>query len=131
MTALRQAVSAHWHPRRGIAAVVLTPMVAAGFVALAAVPLDSLAGAWLVLATVASALSALVLASYLPARGLRPELGCSPCAALSAMTVVGASIALHRYGASLTGPALATAVTLFGLGQRLGATETCVVEGRE
>lgn len=123
----------HWHPRRALAAALLTPVVAAGFLAVTTAPLASLTPAWLIVAGVAAVVSAGVLASYLPARGLRPELGCTPCAALSALTVLGASIALHRYGASLTGPVLATAVSIFGLGQRIGGNDSCAVDatGRE
>ena len=47
------------------------------------------------------------------------------CAAMSALTVVGAAMALGYYGPYLLGPALAVAVTLYGLTQRIGQVDTC------
>jgi hypothetical protein len=59
----------------------------------------------------------------LAGRGL--DLGCSPCATLSALTVVGASLAMSRYGADIAGPLVASAVLLFGLTQRVSQPATC------
>lgn len=80
---------------------------------------------WLLLVAVAATSGAAVLATYVPQHGLRPEVGCTPCAAVSAMTVVGAALVLRSYGADLAGPALAIAMTLFGLTQRLGQVDSC------
>ena len=41
------------------------------------------------------------------------------------MTVAGAVLVLRSYGADLTGPALAIAMTLFGVIQRLGQVDSC------
>lgn len=111
--------------RRRTALVVLTPVVAVAFLASSGLAGGTIPVAWLLLLAVAATLSAAVLATYVPERGLRPDLGCTPCAAVSAMTVVGAAIALDSYGASLLGPAVAIAATLFGLTQRLGQPDAC------
>jgi hypothetical protein len=114
-------------PRRKVAVAVLTPVLAA--VLLAAAGRPDMSGVGLVLVAVAAVLGAAVLATYVPHRGVRPEVGCTPCAAMSAMTVLGAVMALRSYGPALTGPALAVAVTLFGLTQRLGQVDTCATAG--
>src|SRR5687768_5225625 len=108
-----------WPRRRRLAVLALTPVLAGAFLAVSGTPVADGSAAWLLLVAVAAALGAAVLASYLPRTGLRPQLGCTPCAAMSAMTVVGAAVALNTYGSALIGPALAVAATLFGLAQRL------------
>jgi hypothetical protein len=127
MSTLLQPVTGS--PRRRVAVVVLTPVLAAVLLAAAGLGLPALSGVWLLLVAVAAILGAAVLATYVPHRGLRPEVGCTPCAAMSAMTVVGAVMALRSYGPDLTGPALAIAVTLFGLTQRLGQVDSCATAG--
>jgi hypothetical protein len=111
--------------RRKASVALLTPVLAASFLAASGLGLRATTAPWLLLVAVAATLSAAVLASYVPRRGLRPEVGCSPCAAMSALTVVGAAMALGYYGPSLLGPALAVAVTLYGLTQRIGQADTC------
>jgi hypothetical protein len=106
------------------------PVMAAIFVVVSGTPLGHASVAWLLLVAVAAMLAATVLASYLPRNGRRLELGCTPCAAMSALTVVGAMLALNNFGSMLIGPTLAIAVTLFGLTQRIGEAETCSVPAR-
>lgn len=116
-------------PRRRLAVALGSPALVA--VLLAAVGTDPAAmqPLWLFLVAVAAVLGAAVLATYVPHRGLRPEVGCTPCAAVSAATVLAAALLLHSYGPSLTGPVLAVAVTLFGLTQRLGQVDACATVG--
>ena len=84
---------------------------------------------WLLLVAAAALLGAGVLATYVPHRGLRPEVGCTPCAAVSAASVLVAALLIRNYGPSLTGPVLAVAATLFGLTQRLGQVDSCATVG--
>lgn len=116
-------------PRRKVAVAVLTPVLAVVLVAAAGRDLPARSGAWLLLVAVAALLGAAVLATYVPHRGVRPEVGCTPCAAMSAVTVVGAVMALRSSGPALTGAALAAAATLFGLAQRLGQADACGTAG--
>lgn len=106
--------------RRVAVMAAATPLLAAGYVRAAGVPAGELAAAWLVLGLVAAALGAAVLASYVPVSGGRPDLGCSPCAAVAGLSLVGSVLAMGSYGPSLVGPGLAAAATLYGLTQRLG-----------
>jgi hypothetical protein len=80
---------------------------------------------WYAVALVAAVLGAAVLASYVPVVGRRPDLGCTPCAAMSALTLVGATVALRSYGGDIAGPLVAGALLLFGLTQRLSQATTC------
>ncbi len=114
-------IIARFGTRRRMAVTALaTPLLVVGYLRAAAVPSGELTVAWLALGLVAAALGAAVLASYLPASGWRPDLGCTPCAAVAGLSLVGSVLAIGSYGASPVGPALAAAVTLFGLTQRLG-----------
>lgn len=114
-----------WPTRRRVAAALLLPVVAAWFVVVGGSTATALPAGWYALAIVAAALGAAVLASYVPAVGLRPDLGCTPCATVSALTVVAASIVLRNYGADVAGPIIAIAILLFGLVQRLREPATC------
>ena len=116
-----------WPRRRWVAVISLTPLLAATFVATAGTPLGGLSAGWLALTSLAAILSAGVLGSYVPQQGFRPDLGCAPCAVMPVATVVGAMVAVSTYGAAVIGPALAIAVTLFGLTQRLGNLDSCEV----
>ena len=116
-----------WPVRRWVAVIGFTPLLGAAFVVLAGTPLGDLSGGWYALMGLAAILSAGVLGSYVPPEGFRPDLGCAPCAVMPGVTVVGAMIAVNTYGAAVVGPALATAITLFGLTQRLSADSSCDV----
>jgi hypothetical protein len=129
MTALAQSL---WVPRRRLALTVLLPLVAVWFVlvgqdsAQVALPL-----LWYAVLAPAVLLGAAVLATYVPVAGRGLDLGCTPCAMLSGLTLVGASIALHTYAADLVGPLVAGAVLLFGLTQRMSQPATCPAPVRE
>jgi hypothetical protein len=114
-----------WPTRRRVAAVVLFPAVSAWFVVVGGSAGVTTSAGWYVLALVAGALGAGVLASYVPVTGFKPDLGCTPCATVSALTVVVASVVLRNYGADVAGPLVASAVLLFGLAQRLREPATC------
>lgn len=91
----------------------------------AGLPAADAGAGWSLLLLLAAALGSLTLASYVPRQGLRPDIGCSPCAAVSGLTLVGAVIVLDGYGGHLSGPLLALALTAFGLVQRLRQQPTC------
>lgn len=113
-----------WPARRRVAAALLLPFVAAWFVFVGSSGATASAG-WYLLVLVAAALGAGVLASYVPVAGRKPDLGCTPCAAMSALTVVAATFVLGNYGPDIAGPLLAGAVLLFGLTQRTSQPATC------
>ncbi len=119
-------VLAAWPRRRWLTFAVLLPLLGL-LLAAAARPVAGpgpTPGAW-VLVAVAAVAGAATLASYVPARGLRPDVGCTPCATVSGLTVVAGLMAVQGAGADPTGPALAAAATLFGLVQRLKEPAVC------
>lgn len=122
---MSRALLAAWPARRLAVAALLVPVVLALFLSAAGTDLRDAGAGWVVLALAASTTAALVLASYLPSSGLRLELGCTPCGILAGMTVLGATMAMRNYGTGIEGPAVAVALTLFGLTQRLGQPAAC------
>jgi hypothetical protein len=71
--------------------------------------------------------AALLLASYVavPGSGRRLDAGCSPCAAVSGVTILG-SLIMRSLAPGDVGIALvAAAMVGFGLLQRLGAVTAC------
>lgn len=124
MTALRS-----WPRRRWVAALVAAPFLLLAYLRAAALPSGATAPAttplWVALVGLAVVAGSLALASYLPARGWRPDPGCSPCAAVSGLTLVGALVVLNGYGPDVSGPLLAALLTTFGLVQRLRQEPTC------
>jgi hypothetical protein len=127
-----RSVLESWTPRRRLALVALFPLVGAWFlvVARSSSEVPPTAG-WYAGTGVAALLGAAVLASYLPVSGRRLELGCTPCATLAALTVVGATMALRSYGSEPGGPLVAVAVLLFGLTQRLIQPTACATPVRD
>lgn len=80
-----------WPRRRVTATAVLTPALFAVLVAAGGgFPAPAL---WTVLVALVAVAAAATLATYLPGpgKGRRPALGCSPCAAMAAMTVLAAA----------------------------------------
>jgi hypothetical protein len=80
---------------------------------------------FLLLTLGSAAIGGLLLASYLPVAGRGLELGCTPCAVMSGVTVIGGAVAMHTYGGSLLAPLGAAVIMAFGLTQRLGQPTTC------
>ena len=118
-----------WPLRRWLAFPVAVALLGVGYLTAVGVPVAALPVAWLALALTAAGLGAAVLVSYLPSSGWRPVLGCSPCAAVAALTVLGSLVAVATYGPTFVGPALGAALTLFGFAQRLGGGDRCAVPG--
>lgn len=121
-----RTLAERWPARRWLVMAVAAPALAWLLVGVAPVaPATGRGAAWWVLVLTTALAGSGTLASYVPVTGLRPDLGCSPCAAVSAMTVVGALMVLRSSGGDPAGPVLALAVALFGLGQRLTQPPVC------
>jgi len=118
--------------RRRVAAAALFPLVATWFVLVgrAAGPVPP-GTTWYAVVLPAAALGAAVLASYVPLDGRRPDVGCTPCAMLAGLTLVGATMAFRHYGAGIAAPLVTAAVLLFGLTQRMNQPATCATPVRE
>lgn len=119
-----------WPTRRRVAAALLLPLVAVWFVVVGGSTQASPSPGWYAMVMVAAVLGAGVLASYVPVVGRGLDLGCTPCAMMSALTLVGATIALRNYGPDVAGPLVAGAVLLFGLTQRMSQSATCATPAR-
>ena len=118
-----------WPTRRRVALAILSPLLATWFVAVGGATGSAPSAGWYAVTILAALLGAGVLATYVPVAGRVPDLGCTPCATLSALTVVGATFLLRSHGPDLAGPLLASAVLLFGLAQRMNQPAACVNEG--
>jgi hypothetical protein len=84
---------------------------------------------WLGVVAVASVVAGGTLASYvpLPGTGRRLDIGCTPCAAVAALTVLGAAGVLTSMEHTVPNAVLALGVAGFGLFQRLTSNTACDV----
>jgi len=118
------ALASAWPRRRWVAALMLVAPLAAAYASVGPSP-----QVWWVLPTavMSAALAAGLLASYvpMPGSGRLLDAGCSPCAAVSGVAVLGSL--MMRSTAPLEPGIAVVAVLLvaFGLAQRLGKVSTC------
>jgi len=116
-----------WPLRRIVAVAVLSPLL---FVLLISVAGGWASGAtlgWTVLVALMALAGAATLATYLPrpGAGRTLEIGCTPCAAVAALSVLGAAAVLSTTPHDVSTAFLALAVVGFGLTQRLTNPSTC------
>ena len=116
-----------WPLRRIVAVAVLSPLL---FVLLLAVAGGWAPGAplgWTVLVALMALAAAATLASYLPrpGAGRKLEIGCTPCAAVAALSVVGAGAVLSTAPYEVSTAVMALVVVGFGLAQRLTNPSMC------
>jgi len=120
-----------WPLRRLVAVAVLSPLL---FVLLISVAGGWAPGAplgWTVLVALMALAGAATLATYLPrpGAGRKLEIGCTPCAAVAALSVLGAGAVLSTAPYDVSTAVMALAVVGFGLTQRLTNPSTCVAPG--
>ena len=112
-------------PRRLAALTVLVPTVAVWMVGIGGGWGNAPLG-WLAVVLVAAVVGAAVLATYLSVRGLRLNVGCTPCAVVSFLSLVCASGMLVRSPHALYPALAALGFVSLGLTQRVrGAGESC------
>jgi hypothetical protein len=82
---------------------------------------------WTALVAGVALACAATLATYLPraGTGFRPDLGCTPCAAVAAVTVLASFGLLNSAPHDVSTAVLALGVSAFGLVQRLNNPSTC------
>jgi hypothetical protein len=82
---------------------------------------------WTALVAGVAIACATTLATYLPrpGTGLKPDLGCTPCAAVAAVTVLASFGLLNSAPHDVSTAVLALGVSAFGLVQRLNNPSTC------
>jgi hypothetical protein len=92
------------------------------------------AGTWWAVpaAVLCGGLAALVLASYVPVPGSlrRVDVGCTPCSAVAAATVVGSFVLRDTDPLAAGMSLLAVLLLAFGLAQRLSGAACAVPAGR-
>ena len=121
------SVLAAWPVRRRVALVVSAPALFVLAVAASGGWAPATYSGWTALVALVAIACATTLATYLPhpGDGLRPNLGCTPCAAVAGVTVLASfgllSSAPHDGSTAL----LALGVSAFGLLQRLKNPGTC------
>lgn len=120
-----RSVLVAWPARRRVVTALLLPLVGAWFLLVGRSSGAAPGVGWYVVVGLATVLGAAVLASYVPVAGRGLDLGCTPCATLAALTLVGATMALRNYGTDIAGPLVAAALLLFGLVQRTSQPATC------
>lgn len=115
-----------WPRRRWVAAALALPVAAVLLGASAGAASQARWWLWPALA-VAASLAAVVVASYVPRphSGRRLDVGCSPCAAVAALTLPLAAMALASSPADPTMTAVAVVLLLAGARQRLADSATC------
>jgi hypothetical protein len=120
-------VLAAWPLRRRMALVVLAPVLlalmvmASGGWALATSP------GWTAVVVLIALSCATTLATYLPhpGTGLKVDVGCTPCAAVAAVSVLGAFFVLSSAPHDVSTVVMALGISVFGLVQRLNNPSTC------
>ena len=106
-----------WPLRRRMAVVVIAPalfvllVAASGGWALATSP------GWTALVALVALVCATTLATYLPSpgAGLRPDFGCTPCAAVAAVSVLASFGVLSSAPHDVSTAVLALGISVFGL----------------
>lgn len=120
-------VLAAWPLRRRMTIVVLAPMLLALMVAVSGGWALATSPGWTAVVVLIALSCATTLATYLPhpGTGLRVDVGCTPCAALAAVSVLGALIVLSSAPHEVSTAFLALGISAFGLVQRLNNPSTC------
>jgi len=118
---------AAWTPHRRVAVALLAPILFVLLVGAAGGWAPTTGPAWIALVALVALAAATTLATYLPQPGAghRLDLGCTPCAAAAALSVLGAGVVLGTTAHDVSTAGLALVVAGFGLTQRLTDPSTC------
>jgi hypothetical protein len=118
---------AAWPLRRRMAVGLLAPMQLVLMVATSGGWAPATSPMWTALVAGVALACATTLATYLPrpGTGFRPDLGCTPCAAVAAVTVLASFGLLNSAPHDVSTAVLALGVSAFGLVQRLNNPSTC------
>lgn len=115
-----------WTLRRLVAVAVLFPVILAMLLGAGGGWSPAEPG-WTAIVALAALAAAATLATYLPRSGAwrSLDLGCTPCAAVAALSVLGAVGVLSTAPHDVSTAALAMVIVGFGLTQRLTNPSTC------
>ena len=120
-------VLAAWPMRRRVAVALGAPVLFGLMVTVSGGWAAPTSAGWTALVALAALSCATTLATYLPhpRAGLRLEVGCTPCAAVAAVTVLAALGLLSSAPRDVSTAVLAVGVSAFGLVQPLKNPSTC------
>ena len=120
-------VEAAWPIRKRVAVAVLTPVLMVLSVSASWGWVLATSRGWTALVALVALASAMTLASYLPSpgTGLKLDFGCTPCAAVAALSVLASLVLLSSSPGDVPTAFLALAVAGFGLRQRLANPSIC------
>jgi hypothetical protein len=120
-----------WPLRRTVAVAVLSPLLFVLLIASAGGWAPEASLGWTAIVAVMALAAAATLATYLPrpGAGRKLELGCTPCAVVAALSVLGAAVVLGTSPYDVSTAVLALVVVGFGLAQRLTNPSTCPAPG--
>jgi hypothetical protein len=118
---------AAWPLRKRMAVGLIAPVLFVLMVATSGGWAPATSPGWTALVSGVAFACATTLATYLPRPGigLRPDLGCTPCAAVAAVTVLASFGLLSSAPQDVSTAVLALGVSAFGLVQRLKDPSTC------
>jgi hypothetical protein len=116
-----------WPLRRLVVAASLSPVLFTLLVGVAGGWAPLAAPGWTALVALVALGAAATLATYLPrpGAGRTLDLGCTPCAAVAALSVLGAAGVLSTAPHDVSTAVLALVIVIFGLTQRLTNPSTC------
>jgi len=120
-------VLAAWPLRSRMAVVLVAPVLFVLMVVVSGGWAPTSSPGWTALVAGAALACATTLATYLPrpGAGLRLDLGCTPCAAVAAVTVLASFGLLSSAPHDVSTAVMALGVSAFGLVQRLKNPSTC------
>ena len=128
-TAPRRSANAlaAWPMRRRVAVALAAPVLFGLMVTVSGGWASPTSAGWTALVALAALFSATTLATYLPhpGTGLKIDVGCTPCAAVAALTVLASFGLLSSAPRDVSTAVLAVGVSAFGLVQRLKNPSTC------
>ena len=118
---------AAWPSRKRMAVALIAPVFFVLMVEVSGGWAPTSSPGWTALVAGAALASATTLATYLPrpGAGLRLDLGCTPCAAVAAVTVLASFGLLSSAPHDVSTAVMALGVSAFGLVQRLKNPSTC------
>ena len=118
---------AAWPLRRRMAVGLIAPVLLVLMVATSGGWAAATSSVWTALVAGVALACAATLATYLPraGTGFRPDLGCTPCAAVAAVTVLASFGLVNSAPHDVSTAVLALGVSAFGLVQRLNNPSTC------
>ena len=116
-----------WPLRRRMAVGLIAPVLFVLMVAASGGWVMATSPGWTALVAGVALASATTLATYLPCAGtgLKPDLGCTPCAAVAAVTVLASFGLVNSASHDVSTAVLALGVSAFGLVPRLNNPSTC------